>query len=279
MSFRKGIVVEVHPEDHSVDLVMADDGTRLVGVQVITPNGSTRTGTVDLPAIPKRANKWDVSQPTGQDMHAIVGYVGRNPVVTGFIFPQVNQMLSKDGQLRLMRHQSDVMTTIDGDGNIQLAHPSGLFLRIGADPELQDFTGKNADANSKADRNTGTTPYVRLAMAGGKAVLTIAPDGAVSLTTETTVDVQAKGNVAVTTQADALVQAAGTATVKALAITLDGDTTVTKSLTVEGVLTYQGGMQGSGGSGATAVLNGNLQVTGNVAAGGSVTDGDGDGGA
>lgn len=234
MSLRKGIVVAVHPDDHSVDLVMADDGSRLTGVQVMTGNGSTRTGTVDLPEIPERKDKWDVSQQTGQDMHAVVGFIGRNPVVTGFLYPQVNQLLSKDPKLRISRHQSDVISTIDGDGNIQLEHPSGLFLRIGSAPEKRDFAGKNADASSKVDRNTASKPYVRLSMPGGAAVLTIAPDGAVTLTTETTISATAKGNVTVKTEADMLLEATGSATLKAQKIILDGDTKVTKTLTVEG---------------------------------------------
>ena len=221
---RKGIVVEVHPEDHSVDLVMADDGSRLVGVQVMTSNGSTRSGSVDLPEIPKRKNKWDISQATGQDMHAIVGFIGRNPVVTGFIFPQVNQMTSTDPKLSVTRHQSDVMTTIDGDGNIQIAHPSGLFLRIGAAPEKTDYTKKNADASLAVDRNTSSTPYVRLSMAGGKAVLTISPAGDVTLTTETTVDVTAKG----------------AATIKAASIKLDTpETHITGNVTIDGSTTLK----------------------------------------
>lgn len=214
MSSRKGIVVEVHPHDHSVDLVMADDGSRLVGVQVATPNGSTRTGTVDLPQIPVRKNKWDIGTPTGQDMHAIVSFVGKHPVVTGFLYPQVNQMTHADPKLQMTRHQSDVVTTVDGDGNIQLAHPSGLFLRIGAAPEKMDYAGKNNDANSVIDRNTSSTPYVRLSMAGGKAVLTIAPDGAVLLTTETTVDVQAQGDVTVESGANLLLKSAGDMTLE-----------------------------------------------------------------
>lgn len=238
---RKGIVVAVHPEDHSVDLVMADDGSRLVGVQVMTPNGSTRTGTVDLPQIPARKDKWDVTQPTGQDMHALVGYVGRHPVVTGFLYPQVNQMTSTDPKLRMTRHQSDVITTVDGDGNIQLEHPSGLFLRIGAAPEKQEFAGKNSDASSQLDRNTGSTPYVRLSMAGGKAVLTIHPSGKVELTTEDEVNVQAKGNVTVKTEADALVEATGSATVKAEHVTLDTPTTtITGNVDIQGDLTVDG---------------------------------------
>jgi hypothetical protein len=222
--FRKGLVTAVHPEDHSVDLIMADDGSPMIGVQVLTPNGSTRSGTVDLPAI-KATNPRDVSKATDQDMHAIVGFVGRHPVVTGFLYPQVNQMLHTDPQLRMDRHQSDVITTVDGDGNIQLAHPSGLYLRIGGTPEKVDYAGKNADASLTVDRNTSTTPYVRLSMPGGKAVLTIAPDGAVSLTTETTIDVTAQGNINVTTHANAHVTAESMATVTTPHLIIDAATT------------------------------------------------------
>lgn len=234
MSMRKGIVVEVHPSDHSVDLVMADDGSRLVGVQVMTPNGSTRTGTIDLPEIPKRKDKWDIGTPTGQDMHALVSFVGRHPVVTGFLYPQVNQMTSDDPKLRMTRHQSDVVTSIDGDGNMQMVHPSGMYMRIGDAPEKVDYAGKNSDKDLAIDRNTSSTPTVRVFMPGGKGVLTWHPSGKIEITTEDEIDIQAQGSVTVKTEADALVQAAGTATVKAPEIVLDGNATITGNLTVDG---------------------------------------------
>lgn len=231
--FRKGIVVEVHPQDHSVDLVMADDGSRLIGVQVTTPNGSTRSGTVDLPEIPKRSDKWDVTTQTGQDMHALVGFVGRHPVVFGFLYPQVNQMTHDDPKLKVSRHQSDVVTTIDGDGNTQFAHPSGLFITIGASPDKIDYAGKNSDADSAVDRNTSTTPYVRLSMAGSKSVLTIEPSGKWVVTSEDEMDFHAKGNITVKTDGAALVQAA-------TSVTIDTpETIVTGNLTVQGDTSVQ----------------------------------------
>lgn len=271
MSMRRGIVVEVHPEDHSVDLVMADDGSRLIGVQILTPNGSTRTGTVDLPEIPKRSDKWDITEQTGQDMLAVVGYVGGNPVVTGFLYPQVNQMTHTDPKLKMTRHQSDVIHTVDGDGNIQLAHPSGLYIRIGAEPDKTDYAGKNADEDSAVDRNTSTTPYVRLYMAGGKAVLTIAPDGAVSLTTETTVDVEAQGNISVTTHADASLSADGDITVTAggnIDVTADGNALVKAAhVTVDTPLTnFTGSVAIAGALSVTGIshMTGNMTTDGNV---------------
>src|SRR5574343_844789 len=93
---RKGIVVDTHPEDNSVDLVMLDDGARLVGVKVMAFGASTRTGTIDLPEIPEKKDKWDITKPTGQEVEADVGCIGRQPYVAGFFFPPKNQMLWKD---------------------------------------------------------------------------------------------------------------------------------------------------------------------------------------
>ncbi|WP_092006221.1 phage baseplate assembly protein V [Paraburkholderia lycopersici] len=55
-----------------------------------------------------------------------------------------------------------------------------------------------------------------------------------------------------------------TANVKADAITLDGDTTVTKSLTVQGPLAFQSGMTGAGGTGSTMQIDGAADFTGEV---------------
>ncbi len=196
MSMRQGYVVAVHPEDHSVDLVMVDDGSRLVGVQVATPNGSARSGTVDLPDVKQPGDKWDITKTNGQDMKALVSFVGRHPVVTGFLYPQINQMLLKDPKARRFRHQSDVETLIDGDGNIQVTHPSGTYIRIGENPDADSLGGKFAD-ESAVDRNTSKQVSIRVGMAGGTAVLTISPTGAVSLTTKQTVDIDAEGAVTV----------------------------------------------------------------------------------
>lgn len=224
MSDRIGYVVATHPEDHSVDLVMADNGERLIGVQVPTMNASTRTGTIDLPAVPDKRDKWDITQLTGQDMKAIVGFVGRNPVVRGFLYPQVNQMLSKDPKMRIDRHQSDVMTTIDGDGNIQLTHPSGTYIRIGETPDKVDMAGKNSDGSSAFDRNTGRMVNIRIGLAGGVLELTMTPTGGVLLKAAQGVNIEA----------------GEASTFKAPSITLDAaETHITGGLTVGGATSLQ----------------------------------------
>lgn len=224
MTLRQAIVVEVYPNGHAVDLVMLDDGTRHYGVQIQTMNGSTRSGTVDLPEIPKRDNKWDITQATGQDMIATVDFIGRNPVVTGFLYPQINQMLLKDKKTKLFRHQSDVTQTIDGDGNIQVTHPSGTYIRIGEATASDTLDGKHAHS-STTDRNTSKQVNIHIGMAGGVLELTMSPTGSVSLRCNQGVSIEA----------------GQASTFKAPAITLDAaETTITGKLTVQGDTSVQG---------------------------------------
>lgn len=193
---RLGIVVATHPEDHSVDLVMSN-GERLVGVQVQTSNGSTRSGTTDLPAVPEKKDKWDITKPTGQEMKAIVTMIeGRLPVVTGFLYPQINQMLLKDPKARLTRHQSDVYSYTDGDGNSEWVHPSGAYVRVGETPDHVDLTKKNADESLALDRNTARKPFVRVHVPGA-FTLTMSPQGQVTFNVEQGASIQFGGDVSI----------------------------------------------------------------------------------
>lgn len=223
MTLRKAIVVEVHPQDHSVDLVMLDDGTRHIGVPVQTPNGSARTGMVDLPEVPPSDNKWDITKRNGQDMEALVAFIGRNPVVTGFTYPQINQVLLTDPKARRFRHQSDVETLIDGDGNMQITHPSGTYIRIGETTDADTLAGKFADT-STTDRNQSRQVNIHIGMAGGVLELTLSPTGAVSL----------RCNQGLTIDAGQAVS------IKAPSVTLDTpETTLTGNLTVQGDTSVQ----------------------------------------
>lgn len=202
MSMRLGVVVETHPEDHSVDLVMTDDGSRLTGVQIMTMNGSTRSGTIDMPAVPLKANKWDISQRTDQDQIAVVSYISRQPVVVGFLYPQINQMLWDDPKRFIYRHQSDVQMAIDGGGNIQLEHPNGTYVRIAEEPDRENTERKNADSSLQLDRNTDRKVNVRIGLAGNVVVLTMTPDGDVTLLLNRDLSINAGGKVSVKAAGD-----------------------------------------------------------------------------
>ncbi len=214
MSLKKGIVVAVHPEDHSVDLVMTN-GARLIGVQVQTSNGSTRSGTVDLPDVPAKSNKWDISKRTGQDMEAVVGYIDGLPVVTGFLYPQINQMLSKDARALSARHQSDVTWNIDSQGNTQILHPSGTYIRIGETPDAAPVDGTNADGNAKIDRNVDRKVNVRIGLAGNVCVITMTPDGAVTMTMDKDFTVETKEGINLKAEKDIVMESGGSIRLKA----------------------------------------------------------------
>lgn len=181
---RKAIIVDVHHEDNSVDLVLCDDGARLSGVPVLTSQGgSARTGHVDLPEVPDKngADKWDITQRNGQDMEALVGFMGRgNPVVVGFLYPQISQMTFKDKR-RFNRHRSDVYHTITDTGDIELYHPSGAYIRIAEDLEHEDLTNKNFDENLELDRNKDRTINMRVKLGG---VTIDVKDGVVTIDAE-----------------------------------------------------------------------------------------------
>lgn len=204
--FRLGYVVATHPEDHSVDLVMCDDGTRLIGVQVMSVGGSARTGHVDMPEVPETNNKWDITKPNGQDQKAVVVFSKAGPVVMGFLLPQISQMTFKDGKRRMNRHQSDVYHTIDGEGNMELHHPSGAYVRMGEKLDHEDLSNKNFDESFKIDRNTDKKVGGRVSISGAEAQ--VDKDGNFKLSIKNTeVTIDKDGNCKIKSDKDVIIEA------------------------------------------------------------------------
>ena len=196
--FRKAIVVMCHPEDHSVDLVMCDDGARLSGVPVLSPNASARSGGIDMPEMPEKTGeaKWDITERHGQDMEAMVAMMGAgNPVVVGFMFPQVSQMTFKDKKRRFDRHQSDAYSTVDGNGNIEIYHPSGTYVRIAETTSHEDLEKKNFDENLALDRNKDRKVSIHLSAGKNRASITVSPDGFIFIRADKEVHISAENAV------------------------------------------------------------------------------------
>lgn len=223
-------VVKVHWESHSVDLVMSVDGRAMSGVRVMSPMASTDSGLSDL-AMPVAGNPLGLKavKDNERDVLAVVSYFNGLPVVLGFLHPRASQILFKDQERMIDRHASDVYKTIDKNGNMELRHPSGLYIRIATDTAHEDLTGKDFNKKWKITKNTDKQVHLHIEQAGGKATLDIAPDGAIAITTATTVSVNATGNATVTSGGNVEVNATGTAkvisggkaTVKGSAIDLD----------------------------------------------------------
>lgn len=200
---RKAIVVECHPEDNSVDLVMCDDGARLTGVPVMAHSASARSGSVDMPEMPKKtgASKWDITQRHGQDMEALVAVMGRgNPLVLGFIYPQISQMTFKDPKRKLSRHQSDFYHTIDGEGNFEICHPSGAFVRIAKSIEHEDLTKKNFDESLEFDRNKDLEIKIHISTSEGTATITLDPYGVITIHAEKEVTIEAAEKISLSAE-------------------------------------------------------------------------------
>lgn len=234
-------VVRAHPDGHSVDLVMFDDNSPVAGVQTMFGGmASSRSGSfgmVDPTAPPD--GEWGNQDSGDEDVIAVVGYMRGQPIVMGFMRQQVNQLSFGDKNRMGYRFPSDVYVACDKDGNFELSHPGGAFIRIATDPAHESLTGKDADKKWKRDRNTSAQCHIHIEQAGGKASVDIAPNG------------------------DTVVKSATKVTVDA------PDTFVKGNLTVDGLLTYKAGLVGSGGG---ASITGDLAVDGNVTATGSIID-------
>jgi hypothetical protein len=104
----------------------------------------------------------------------------------------------------VQRHGSDVYTSVDDLGNVEIFHPSGTYMRIGTDPAHEDLTGKDYDARWAIKRNVDQPVHVQLQVknAGAvKATVNIDPSGNVSLTCAGAYAVSAAG--AMTIHSDA----------------------------------------------------------------------------
>lgn len=192
MNFEVAKVTKIHPESYTVDVLLMSGGMPLGGVPVLSPSASTNTGFNDLPA--PTASAFDDPRESGdRDLSCIVGWVDKTPFVVGFFYPRIGQMTFEQPGRSIHRHGSDVYQTIDADGNVEIAHPSGTYIRIGTGAH-EDLTGKDFDKKWKIAKNTTKTPDVRVVVAnGGAAKITIlmASSGALTITSTGDVTVTA----------------------------------------------------------------------------------------
>lgn len=257
-----GRVVATHGNSHSVDLLMMRDGRRLTGVQVMSGAASTNTGFNDIPSpdLNNQQNPFESEMSGTRDLLAVVAFYQRIPVVIGFLFPQVSQLLFDDAERMVYRHASDVYITIDKDGNTEVAHPSGTFFKIGSNPEHTDLTGKDFDKKWVIKRNKSKAVHASLVVKSGgaeKARFSMDPGGNALLKTVANVTAEVGGNLSATVSGTTSVDSSGVMELTAPTITLNGN------IVLNGPLT-----QGMGGGGGGCTMLGPVVVTNDVTAGG-----------
>lgn len=268
---RLGRVTATHPEDHSVDVLMLDDGASLPAVQVLSGLAGTDFGSSGLttPDLSSPSNQWALAASNTRDILCVVGMVSRTPVVLGFLFPQVAQALFERKNFMVNRHPSDVYSTISDSGDVEVYHPSGTYLRIAANPAHEDLTAKDYDKIWAISKNTASAVHVHLKVANaGTSVASLDIDPAGNVT------MQNNGNLQATIGGTTTVVSGGAVhlTCPSLLVTCP-TSTFTGDVLVEGQLTYQAGLIGSGGTGATASITGTIHATGDISAGGISLEG------
>lgn len=236
MTMRSGLcfgkVINTHPEAHAVDVLLLETGEQLPLVQVLC-FGGTDFGGSGLPQ-PTNPGEYDPQQTKNRDIYAVVGYVRNTPVVLGFLFPQVAQLLFKDINRSIQREPSDVYWTTDGAGNHEFYHPSGTFIRIGTTNDHEDLTGKDLDQLWKITKNTDAAVYAHITVANGGNVVGSA-------------EIDPAGNLTATLTGTATIQAQGEVTVSSdVSVTIDAPVTnVTGNLDVDGNVSAGDGVTGS----------------------------------
>lgn len=177
-------VVAIHPGDHSLDALLLRTGARAVGVPVITQGASTTTGQSDLPTMtaPAGEARWNVAARTEQDVLVVLApTAGGHWVALGFLFPQINAVLSGTPGAKVYRHGSGAWHSIGLDGTVTIGHPSGATATMG--PTLDGGSPVGGDVDGRwqhGGANAAAAVGLRVAMPSG-AVFTIAPDGKATL--------------------------------------------------------------------------------------------------
>ena len=220
MSLKLGIVVATYPEGNSIDVLLARDGSRLSNVQVSTSAfASDSTGLCDLSDIGAQAGpaKWDPTQAVTRNVRALIDDVDGVPVCMGFLMPQITQMTFARKNFKVDRHASDVYSTINAAGDMEMYHPSGTYFRIGAATPHEDLTGLDVDKQWAVKHNTGAAVHAHLVVANAGTVVAtfdIDPSGNVVLTHS--------GNLTMNTTGNLSANVTGSATVNANKIKLKG---------------------------------------------------------
>lgn len=255
-------VIKFNPKDHSCDCQLMYDGSRLTGVPILSNSISTSSGRVD--SHEPEGNDWEKAGSPSRDVVALVGSINDQPIVLGFMADQVSQMLFDRPNFKVDRHASDVYSTIDKDGNVEISHPSGTFVRIATSPAHEDLTAQDFDKLWKITRNTGSAVWLSVTIANhGKvwASFKIDPFGNVILINEGNVNITTKGNVELTNQGNLAVSTKGnisfendgnlsittkgSAQISAASLHINAPTTIDGNTAVIGGLTDNGTNVGS----------------------------------
>jgi hypothetical protein len=241
---RAAKIVAVHRKAHAVDIVYQDDRSQVPMVQISHDAASSRAGRALLLAPTPPPIKGDVTPTKDQDVLAIVGTLrGGVPIILGFYYPQVSQMMFDRENFLIDRHPSDVYHTLDDEGNFEFSHPSGTFVRIAEEVAHEDLSGLDFDKKFKVGRNTDKLVNLHLVIANGGAVkadILIDPNGKATITLASDLVLNVTGNVAATVSGNLTAAITGNISSSAAGWTHTGPVTFASNVTMSAALNVAG---------------------------------------
>lgn len=194
---RQAVVVAVHPDRRTLDLVYADTAMPVAEVSIagwVSSDG----GHWHIPSVPKPQGIATQGSPpdSGRQLIALVDQVGGRPIVVGFMSPPTTQMAFTEADREVHRHSSGAYTTVAPDGSMEGYHPSGAYVRIGtgAHQSLTPLSRENGWKEESGAAQPTITVHTQ------QFSLVVEPSGNVSLTTTGTVSMTSQGAMSLSSQ-------------------------------------------------------------------------------
>jgi hypothetical protein len=196
---RLAIVTAVHSARRSCDIVFTDSWMPVAEVKLLDSLVGSDFGDWDIPPVPLPTSIATIASPPqlpARQIIAVVDDANGRPIVTGFLHPSGGQMAFDQDGRKVYRHASGAYWTISPVGDIELWHPSGTFVRIGAGAAHEPLAQYSVD---NAWTEVSTAPAPTISLTAPKISLTIDPLGNVTLNTQASVAIDAPNGVTVTT--------------------------------------------------------------------------------
>lgn len=256
-------VIRFLPSSNTADVVTIDNNISLLNCNICCsmPAGF-EYGTRYFPTHDDQNPEVEYVNSAG-DIYCVAAFLENdynNAAILGFIFPTQTTLSIAEYGLFIFRHESDVMWMVRGDGTVQIYHPSGSIIKIG-DNDINEMTDSisegglypskadglyirpSEDYNANKESNLFINWYqgqkVKLDKDGNvivktrddSSVLTMTPDGAVTIQTTNTIN----------TITETVNETANTAVNIITPITtVDGNIAVTGTVNIDGFPAWSG---------------------------------------
>ena len=157
----------IHPESGSCDVTLMGSLRPLAGVHILSSMNGTDFGYTNLvdPAY-QPDNIYEQGNTGIRDCYGIVVFLDdKTPVIIGFNYPEISQMLFERHNFKIDRHGSDHYETLNGNADSEEYHPSSSYIRFAENLDHEDLTHLDYDKLWEITRNLEKAPGIRLRIA------------------------------------------------------------------------------------------------------------------